>query len=183
MQSVQMRNRVDKLVRSGPAAAKRVALKIPHPWYRCQSLTTVAEHRPRECEAILRKALSAAKECHDENRRVVVACWPLHAALQAKCKTLATEILRYCEGQLAKDDHPISRWQAAFRVLCSVREVPHLARSFFPAFRKATACGHGWRVERYLRFLSQDVVINGYSSYRTYVEQRVAGILEWKASH
>ena len=181
MQSVQMRSRVDDLLRSSPAAALRVALKIPHPWYRCQSLTEVARRGPGDGEAILRNALSAAKECHDENRRVVVACWPLREALQTKCRILAIQIVRYCEGQLARDKHPISRCCAAFDVLCTIRKAPHLVRSFYPAFRKATASGHGWKVDRCLKYLSEDVVITGYSAYKTYIEKRVAGIAEWKA--
>ena len=80
---VQSRAKVHSLILSDLRAALGEARSNPHPWYRCQSLTYVAEATTDDVRAaaILTEALSAAKQHDEPNRVVSVAAWPVEVAM------------------------------------------------------------------------------------------------------
>jgi hypothetical protein len=81
MQSVALRRQVDTIVKQDISEAYRLAKSIVHPWYRCQALATVADNSTgASIRAILQESYDSAMDCHDPNRRVSVACWPMNCA-------------------------------------------------------------------------------------------------------
>lgn len=180
MQSVQLRSRVAMLAKSNPPEALQIARTITHPWYRCQALCSVAGYQPKQAaEATLMEAIVSAAECHDVNRRVEVACWPLETALAIENKLVAKQAIALCKHELAKESDPISKW-AAFSVTYRIRHHPELLDDFYPTFVSATKEGHGWRVERMIAILLDDADVRKNTNYINYLEARRAAIMSWK---
>lgn len=163
--------------------AYAIAISIVHPWYRCQSLSQVAEHAESTLrDKALRESFESAMACHDENRRVSVACWPIRVALNQGELGLATRFLAGCVYQLNLDEDPISRW-CATGVLNTIKKNNNLRHSFFDAFRHATREGHGWKVERAIKYLANDGDVQMDQRYIDYLHYRKAGIDEWKMAN
>lgn len=180
MESVRIRAEVNQCVKKNPRAAYALANSIPHPWYRCQSLSAIAEIVPTsEKSAILLESANAAKLCHDENRRVAVACWPLSIALKTELHDISERIFLLCCKELSKISDPMSGWIAT-SVLLTIKRHEKLCSEFFPVFENATRRGHGWRIERTLAYLLVDEEVQKYSKYVTYLQNRQGKILQWK---
>lgn len=79
---VQMRAQVEQLAVSQWAKALDVATEIPLPWYRVQSLATIARSADDDrVDDILEKACAEAFTDLDQFRRVAVLSWVVDAAL------------------------------------------------------------------------------------------------------
>ena len=160
-----------------------LARSTKHPWYRCQSLAKIAEHANGEfLNRVLNESFESAMACHDENRRTSVACWSIRAALSRREVELAKCFLDGCSIQLSMDQDPISRWCAA-SVLNTIKKHEDLLNSFFEAFCVATREGHGWRVERTIKYLRNDIDVQSDQRYIDYLDRRKAGIENWKMVH
>lgn len=63
--------------------ARRCASAIKAPWYRAQSLATVAFHAPeRNWLSVLKEAWEAVWACDEPYKRVAVAAWPARAEIE-----------------------------------------------------------------------------------------------------
>lgn len=183
MQSVSLRRRVQKSVEVDLDRAYKEAKTIKHPWYKCQSLSMVAQFADEtKLSTLLQESFNSAMDCHDENRRVSVACWPIEVAIERGRKELAKKFLAQCALQLEKDHHPISRW-CAVSVIHVIKFDSELLGLFFEDFRKATSHGHGWKVERAIENLLRDDRVKIDQRYIDYLLQRKAGIERWKSEN
>ena len=154
-EDVRGRAEVGKLLASDPAAALSRARAIRHPWYRCQSLTYVAEaERSREgAVRLLREALHAAQEQAEPNRIVSVASWPLRnlAKLNTKEARVVTEgLLR----TISTEPHGLRRLDGLNRILWAVAENVELRQLVQPVFAHAALQSTGWRTERTVAFIA-----------------------------
>jgi hypothetical protein len=180
MQGVSLRGKVTKLVDKDVEQAYGLAKTIKHPWYRCQSLAKVAEFSEHiKLRAMLQESFNSAMLCHDENRRVSVACWPLEVAIRRGEKDLAAMFLRRCEQQIKSDRDIISKW-CSVRVLYTIKKDTDLLASFFDTFSSATSQGHGWRVEKRIKYLLSDVDVQKDQRYINHLHQRKGDIEKWK---
>ena len=100
-EDVAGRTKVGKLAPTDPAFALKTARAINHPWYRCQSLSTVAEHieKSRRLDVII-EALKAAKEQSEINRIVTVSAWPMRQLVDIQPE--------FAESEINSLKHPIS---------------------------------------------------------------------------
>lgn len=182
-QGVSLRRKVDQLVMTDIEHACEVAKSIVHPWYRCQSLAKIAEHTNRTRLAyILRESFASALNCHDENRRIEVACWPLNVAIKKGEEALAEFMLEECMEQLSRDHDPISAW-CAVSVLHTIKSDKKLVDIFCDAFIRATSKGHGWKVERNINNLLSDPFVVQYPKYTEHLNRRLTEIQNWKREH
>jgi len=180
LNGVKLRKKVDLEVESNISDAYLTAKSIKHPWYRCQALAKVAEHANATlAKEALSKSFESAMMCHDENRKVSVACWPIQVALDSGYDSMAKLFLDSCISQLNIDKDPISRW-CAVSVLDTIKRDNSLLRYFFNAFKNATREGHGWKVERSINSLIDDAYVQKDQRYIDYLKDRKAGIDEWK---
>ncbi len=183
VEGANARQAVRRLLESDISQAYKTAQAIRHPWYRCQALAIVAEKIPKNSkQKLLLESLASAKECHDENRRVSVACWPLNVAISDEIRPVTNEILTFVSEQLSYDTDPISMW-CAVSVLWTIRNNDDLLDRFFPVFKKATSKGHGWRVERDIKNLLSDPAIQKEVRYVNYLMARQLGISRWKTEY
>lgn len=90
-----LRARVDQLVWSRWDDALTLAIEIPLPWYRVQSLARVAEAAEESrVDEVLAMALKEAAKSTDAYRRVAVLRWVIEAARRRDRKDLAETVLR-----------------------------------------------------------------------------------------
>jgi hypothetical protein len=121
------RARVDELLKSSDLnAALKVARAIEHPWYRCQSLSSVAaQSEPvSEKRKLVQEAFRSARECENPNRIVTVASWPL--AVLAN-NGLADDIRQELEPLLEilnGEQNPVCRIDALVRLVATFRNGP-----------------------------------------------------------
>ncbi|MBI1424434.1 MAG: hypothetical protein GC149_13400 [Gammaproteobacteria bacterium] len=182
-EGVSLRGKVDILADKDVDQAYAIAKSIKHPWYRCQALAKVAEYSSDTfSKNILQESFDSAMMCHDENRRVSVACWPLGVSLRLGKRDLTQRFLDECMRQLNMDNDPISRW-CATQVLYAIKTDTAFLMHFFHTFQKATSQGHGWRVEKSIKYLLNDSDIDKDQRYIDYLHQRQAGIEKWKTAH
>ncbi|NEO86855.1 MAG: hypothetical protein F6J87_21740 [Spirulina sp. SIO3F2] len=185
------RSQVDQIAPDNWQQAYKLAQAIAHPWYRCQSLTTVSEYvlAPKHKkfntnrQQILRQAVQAAFECHDENRRVVVAMWPMAALIRNNFRDMAMALIHRCIAELRQDPHPISRWYAAVSMVYCIKQSGYLLQPFIPAFIELTQQGHGWKMERDLHWMIADSGIQAQSELYDYCVARLQKIQDWKAAN
>ncbi|AUM14730.1 hypothetical protein [Ketobacter alkanivorans] len=182
-QGVNLRRKVDQLVIADVDHAYEVAKSIVHPWYRCQSLAKVAEHTNGTLLAsTIKESFASALNCHDENRRVEVARWPLSVAIRRGKEDLAEFMLMECIEQLSRDRDPISTW-CAVSVLHTIKGDNKLVDIFCDAFIRATSKGHGWRVERSIKNLLSDPHAAQHPKYIEHLQRRQTEIENWKNEH
>ncbi len=182
-QSVRLRRQVDEQLENDYAHAYEIAKSIKHPWYKCQALSSVAEKSSKaSIDSILEQAFSSAMQCHDQNRRVTVACWPLWVAIKNDRTKLISGFLKQCIIQINQEMDPLSKW-CACDVLCTIKSNPNLLNAFYDTFASATTKGHGWRIERMIKFLLSDKDIQNDPRYITHLEIRQKQIAAWKQNH
>lgn len=153
-EDVSKRAHVDKLASTDPYAALIVAQSIPHPWYRCQSLSTVAGYlkMPERQLMILDEAFKVAQMQEEINRIVTVSSWPLRIVASIspdKGKNRLNGLLYQAE----KEPHPIRRTDAIFMLTMAVKDFPNLLEIAIPVLVKSILSGHGWKIDRMIRFL------------------------------
>ncbi|XZG71279.1 hypothetical protein ACTSKR_05270 [Chitinibacteraceae bacterium HSL-7] len=182
-QSVRLRNQVDKKLENNYTQAYEIAKSIKHPWYKCQALSAVADKTSNtSIDSILEQAFNSAMQCHDQNRRVTVACWPLWVAIRHDRTKLISGFLKQCTIQINQEMDPLSKW-CACDVLCTIKSKPNLLNDFYDTFASATTKGHGWRIERMIKFLLSDKDIQSDPRYITHLEIRQNQIAAWKQKH
>jgi hypothetical protein len=147
------RARVDKLAPAFPAEALKVARAIAHPWYRCQSLAKVAEHTKTSAERLklLREALETAHMEEDINRVVTVASWPLRVMAPAapnETRKHLSELVAHAN----QEPHTLRRSDALMALAYAVNPNEELLKMVLPSLIKALLAGHGWRIDRLIRF-------------------------------
>lgn len=179
-QGVKLRRQVSENVAKDIAQAYELAKSLRHPWYKCQALSEVADHSTsKSIRRILQESFDSAMNCHDQNRRVSVACWPLRVAIKNNLKDLANSFLAQCINQLNQEMDPISKWCAA-SVVYTIKVDTDLLKSFYNTFVNATSKGHGWRVEREIKFMLADPDIQKDQRYISYLVERQSAIANWK---
>lgn len=179
-QGVSLRSRVDKMVHANIDDAYQLAKTIKHPWYRSQALAKVAEYSSKSfIKSILQESFDSAMNCHDQNRRVSVACWPLGIAIKKDLNGLASYFLEQCISQINQEMDPISKWCAA-SVVHTIKTDSDLLKSFYNTFVSATSEGHGWRIEREILVMLSDPEINKDKNYISYLVNRQLAIVNWK---
>lgn len=182
-QAVKLRSKVYTAIHKDIVYAYKLAKSIRHPWYRCQALAEVASLSDKNrIVSILSESMNSAMECHDQNRRVTVACWPLHIALKNKQTDLAKIFLKQCISQINQEMDPISKWCAA-SVVHSIKSDIDLLNKFYITFVNATSKGHGWRVEREIKYLLSDKNIKKDKRYISYLTERQDAIMNWKINN
>ena len=183
MQGVKLRHKVDTIVKNDFSHAYELAKSIKHPWYKCQALAAVADCASKtSIKSILLESFESALNCHDQNRRVSVACWPLRVAISNNLNDLANSFLDQCISQINQEMDPISKWCAA-AVVHTIKEDSNLLKNFYNTFVNATIKGHGWRVEREIKCMLSDEYIKKDKQYIAYLSERQNAILNWKNDH
>ena len=153
-EDVSKRAQVHQLAPTNPYVALRMAQSIPHPWYRCQSLSNVAEYikDPERQLMILNEAFEVAQIQEEINRIVTVSAWPLKI-LASIHQEEAKKQLRYLMLQAEKESHPIRRADAIFALFMAVKGSSNLLEIVIPALVRSLLSGHGWKIDRQIRFL------------------------------
>jgi hypothetical protein len=146
---VRGRSRVDQLSLTNPQEALRVARAIRHPWYRCQSLSKVAEHWGTKAQrvALLEEALAAAEEQLEINRVVTVSAWPLAVMVRIAADGTPEHLQRLIH-LAGREAHSLRRADALYAVANAIRENPSLLAVVVPALMEALLRGRGWRIDR-----------------------------------
>lgn len=153
-EGVAKRGHVYKLAVTDPYTALIIARSISHPWYKCQSLSIVAKYiKDQKIQLIvLNEAFEIAQTQEEINRIVTVSAWPLEILasidLKAAKKRLNPLIL-----QAKKEPHPIRRTDAIFGLFLAVKEFSSLLEIVIPPLVKTILSGHGWKIDRQIRFL------------------------------
>jgi len=149
---VRGRSRVDQLSLTDPQEALRVARAIRHPWYRCQSLSKVAEHWGSKQQRldVLGEALDAAQEQREINRIVTVSAWPVRVMAGVASDVVATHLSRLV-NQANGEAHTLRRADALYALASAVRDNPSLLALVMPSLTRALLGGHGWRIDRLIR--------------------------------
>ena len=147
------RSRVGDLVESSPRQALKTARSIKHPWYRCQSLSTVAEHwgtRKQKLE-VLDEAFSAANEQDSVNRIVTVSAWPIRVLVALDPEKARPHLEKLLE--LADTEpHSLRRAQALFALAAALGDNTRLLDIVLPSLHRALMHGRGWRIDRLIRW-------------------------------
>jgi hypothetical protein len=148
---VRGRTQVDRLAATDPRAALKLAGKIVHPWYRCQSLAAAAEQlHGKQQLAALSKALAAAKEQCEPNRIVTVAAWPVRALVKVDVG-LAAEWTADLVAISATEPHNLRRAHSLQSLAFATSSHPELLALVIPALAEALLGGHGPRIDRVIR--------------------------------
>jgi hypothetical protein len=148
-EDVAGRAHVHKLALTEPREALKVARAIRHPWYRCQSLSTVAEHwgSAAQRKDVLIEAFRSAEEQTQINRIVTVASWPMRVMASVDADATPQHLRRFVE--LAdQEPHSLRRADALFALACSVSETPTLLALVIPSLVDALLLSYGWRTDR-----------------------------------
>lgn len=157
-EDVAGRARVHKLVLTDPREALKVARAIRHPWYRCQSLSVVAEHwgNATQRRDVLVEALRSAEDQTQINRIVTVASWPLRVMASINVDAIPQHLRRFVE--LANQElHTLRRADALFALANSVSGRPELLVLVVPSLVNALLLSYGWRTDRLIEWSLQMV--------------------------
>ena len=157
-EDVAGRARVHKLVLTEPRAALKVARAICHPWYRCQSLSTVAEYWGNAAQGrdVLAEALRSAEEQTQINRIVTAASWPLRVMTSIDIDAVPKPLGRFVE--LANQGpHSLRRADSLFALANSVSGRSELLVLVIPSLVDALLLSYGWRTDRLIEWSLQMV--------------------------
>ncbi|WP_052767323.1 hypothetical protein [Luteibacter rhizovicinus] len=148
-EDVAGRARVAKLVLTEPREALKIARAIRHPWYRCQSLSMVAEHWGNAVQRkhVLAEALRSAEEQTQINRIVTVASWPLRVMASVDRDAVPQHLGRFVE--LAnREPHSLRRADSLFALANSVSGSSELWVLVIPSLVDALSLSYGWKTDR-----------------------------------
>jgi hypothetical protein len=146
--STQQRNRVSEIVEDKPAEALKIARDIEDPWYRCQSLATIAFHCADRSKKnrLLDESFQAALLTEQPNRILSVSSWPLKVlCLSGQDVKLQKEVDRLL-GVIEQEPSPVKSSDALNDMLGALVTAP---RSVF------------WRVFEPFRIACRIPLING----------------------
>ena len=123
---VRDRDEVDTLAPTSPHKALEIARNITQPWYRTQSLATVAFYipEPEKKLALLHQAFAAAQEQHEPNRIVTVSSWPLDIARRLKYWPLLEQITPRLLAIIRQEESPVRRSHALYYTLEALADAP-----------------------------------------------------------
>ena len=157
--SVKGRAKVSKLCSLGEFdEALDLARGIKHPWYRCQSLSSVAgiETIQEKRNDLIVEAFQAALKQESANRIVTVSAWPLEVLCQNGEHALAKiEIKRLIEI-IQQEPHPTRRADAVFTLIQKTHAYSvDLTKVLLKPFKGACSEGKGWKIDRDLRDVAQ----------------------------
>lgn len=152
------RAHVGAVVLTEPDKALRIARAIRHPWYRCQSLSMVAEHWGTDAQrmALLNEALQSAEEQSEINRVVTVASWPLRVMVSIDASAAALHLKRFVE-LASQERHTLRRADALYSIASCVSDKAELLILVAPALVEALLQSYGWRADRLIEW-SVDMV-------------------------
>ncbi len=165
------RARVAELAATDPEAALEVARAIVDPWYRCQSLATVAEHVAESNERlrmrILGCAFDSAGEIDVPNRTVTVASWPL--GILARSPSVGEERvvseLRRLLAIIEGEPHPIRRMDGQAALFTAVLERgARTADLALGPLLDTIRHAHGWKRDRMVCFVAAHLMMRGEST-------------------
>jgi hypothetical protein len=180
---VKLRHQVLKLVTSDIKHAYKLGKSITHPWYKCQALAYIAEHSSNHLiKQILEESFNSAMLCHDPNRRVTVACWPLKIAIENDLKQHIEDFMVKITAQINQNMDPLSKWCAS-DIVFTIKSNQNLLDNFFDTFSQATSIGYGWQVERMIKFMLADKEIQKNEKYIAHLQSRQKSIRQWKYAH
>jgi hypothetical protein len=148
-EDVAGRARVAKLVLTEPREALNIARAIRHPWYRCQSLSMVAQHwgNAAQRKHVLLEALRSAEEQTQINRIVTVASWPLRVMTSIDIDAVPQHLSRFVE--LANQEpHSVRRADSLFALANSVSGSSELLVLVIPSLVDALSMSYGWKTDR-----------------------------------
>ena len=176
---VASRGRVYTLMTSDLPAALAEARSNPHPWYRCQSLATVAADvtDPTEAARILEEALEAAREQEEPNRIVSVAAWPISEIVRRSLGDVS-EVITELLDVISREPNPVRRGDALLLLLEAVMPDPRLREIVLEPLLHACTTGHGWKCRRILQHTALAVA----TANRKLAEQLMARIPESRES-
>ncbi len=148
-EDVQGRADVQRLLPRSLDQALARARDIPHPWYRCQALSFVAEAQCYRATKLgtLNESFAAAFEQGEPNRVVAVASWPLHILIKTDTDEAKRQVDRLL-GVAATEPHGLRRLDALSRTLWAVGPVQSLRETVFAPFLATASACTGWRAER-----------------------------------
>lgn len=150
-EDVAGRAKVHKLAVDDPKGAVALALRIKHPWYRCQALSCAAEQMAgSERQKWLLKALEVAREQSEANRIVTVSSWPIRV-LGGSSPSIAAQHVAELVGLAETEPHTLRRAHALQALAFSVADHPGLLELVVPTLVEALLSGHGWRIDRCIR--------------------------------
>ena len=145
------------LTASDTDPALKVARAIEHPWYRCQSLSNVAEHwKPlSEKRELVREAFRAARECENPNRIVRVAFWPLKVLADNGLGEDIREQLEPLLEILSHEPNPISRIDALGPLVIALSSGPmDCFYRVLAQFEDGCRTCRGWKGDYNLHFVA-----------------------------
>ena len=152
------RARVHELLKASDTnAALKVARAIKHPWYRCQSLSNVAEHcEPlSEKRKLVHEAFRSAWKCENPNRIVTVAFWPFKVLAD---NGLASDIRQQLDPLLeilSGEPNPICRIDALAWLVAAFRNGPmDCFYRVLAQFEEGCRACKGWKGDYNLRFVA-----------------------------
>lgn len=158
MEDVANRARVKKLVLTEPRKALKIARAIRHPWYRCQSLSMVAEHwgNAAQRKDVLVEALRSAEEQTQINRIVTVASWPLKVMTSIDIDAVPQHLRRLVE--LANQEpHSLRRADSLFALANAASGNSGLLVLVIPSLVDALLLSYGWKTDRLIAWSLQMV--------------------------
>jgi hypothetical protein len=117
IECAHMRGRVTPLAQSDWQAALKLASEIPLPWYRVQSLGTIAAYAPdAHVDAILDLACAEAEKDTDQYRCLAVLAWVISAATYRGRMDFAVRLLDHVLAQ-AQTITPLKSRAAALELM------------------------------------------------------------------
>jgi len=148
-EDVAGRARVAKLVLTEPREALKIARAIRHPWYRCQSLSMVAQHwgNAAQRKHVLLEALRSAEEQTQINRIVTVASWPLRVMASIDRDGVPQHVSRFV-ALANREPHSLRRADSLFALSKSVSGVFELLVLVIPSLVDALLLSYGWKTDR-----------------------------------
>jgi len=163
MSHADQRRRVYELLeRDDVAAAEEDADRIPHPWYRCQALASVAARTTDAARrtSILKRAFAAGAAADGPNRIVTVSSWCVRVLDDiGDHRGVAREVARLL-ALIDREPHPIRRMDAISMLRGSVSCEP-TASTLDRRLMQALEAGHGWKRDALLRGLALRAARNG----------------------
>lgn len=147
--------RARSLLATDTEAALAAARSIPLPWYRCQTLTEIAERMPRGegRDSTLAEALAAAATQREPNRAASVSFWPLDVIMEQGDLTWARREVERLRTLMRTEAHPFRRADGLQSIAYGP---PDLVREvLIEAAEGFAACRPGWKRDRRLSFLTQ----------------------------
>jgi len=151
-EDVRGRARVHTLLETDPRQALTVARSIAHPWYRCQSLSYVAEAwgTKKQKLQILDEAFASAALQPEVNRIVTVSSWPLQILVDLNV-SLAMDRVQHLVQLACEESHTLRRAHALSAIAWSVRPNDDLLKEVLPSLVYALLNGRCWRIDRLIR--------------------------------